>query len=170
VLETARLRLRRLRHDDLDTVARWNADPRVMRSMGRGPMSRAETAAAFRRYERHWEEHGFGLLGVEDRETGTLIGRSGVQYHRAWPHDPEVGWALDPAWWGGGRATEAGRACVEWAFATLAIPRLVSITTEDNRPSLRVMEKLGFRLLERRHDEELGLTLWIHALTNGVPQ
>jgi hypothetical protein len=28
------------------------------------------------------------------------------------------------------------------------------------------MEKLGFRLLDTKRDEELGLTLWIHALTN----
>ena len=167
LLETERLRLRRLRDDDLETVARWNADPLFMRYMGRPPMSRAETAAAFRRYERHWEDHGFGLLAVEDRDTGTLIGRSGVQYHRAWPHDPEVGWALDPAWWGAGRATEAGGACVDWAFRTLAIPRLVSITTEDNLPSRRVMEKLGFALLECKDDEDLGLTLWIHALSVG---
>jgi RimJ/RimL family protein N-acetyltransferase len=34
-LQTARLRLRRWRDDDLATLARWNADPVVMRHMGR---------------------------------------------------------------------------------------------------------------------------------------
>ena len=135
-----------------------------MRHMGRSPLSRAETAAALRRYERHWEEHGFGLLAAEDRETGALVGRTGVQYHRSWPHDPELGWSFDPGWWGRGLATEAGTACRDWAFATLPIERLVSITVEDNLASRRVMEKLGFRLLETVDDEQLGLTLWVHEL------
>jgi RimJ/RimL family protein N-acetyltransferase len=165
VLETERLRLRRFREDDLDTLARWQADPRFMRHMGRPAMSRAESATALRRYERHWQEHGFGLLALDDRETGALVGRSGVQYHRQWPHDPEVGWGVDPELWGRGLATEAGAACVRWAFDALGCTRLVSICTPENLASRRVMTKLGFGLLERRRDERLGLTLLIHALT-----
>ena len=60
-LETARLRLRRWRDEDLPTLARWNADPVVMRHMGRGSMTLEESAAALDRYRRHWDEHGFGL-------------------------------------------------------------------------------------------------------------
>ena len=137
---------------------------RFMRHMGRGSFSREETAASLRRYDAHWDEHGFGLLAVEDRQSGTLIGRSGVAYHRAWPHDPEVGWGFDPEWWGRGLATEAGAACIRWAFEDLALTRLVSICTEHNVVSRRVMEKLGFRLLETVPFAELGLVLWVHAL------
>jgi RimJ/RimL family protein N-acetyltransferase len=136
-----------------------------MRHLGRPRLSRAETLTALRRYERHWEQHGFGLLAVEDRRTGRLIGRSGVQYHASWPADPEVGWALDPEHWGRGLATEAGAACVRWSFDELGHTRVVSICTEENVASRRVMEKLGFALLERRHDRRLGLELWVHALT-----
>jgi RimJ/RimL family protein N-acetyltransferase len=170
VLETERLRLRRFRDDDLDTVARWNADALFMRHMGRPPMTRAESAAASRRHEAHWDEHGFGLFAVDDRATGTLVGRAGVQYHRAWPQDPEVGWSFDPAWWGRGLATEAGAACVGWAFGELDLSRVVSITVEDNLASRRVMEKLGFHLLETRDDDQLALTLWIHALSRPPKQ
>jgi RimJ/RimL family protein N-acetyltransferase len=127
-------------------------------------MTRDESAESVARYTAHWRDHGFGLLAVEDRETGTLIGRSGVAYHRMWRHDPEVGWGVDPDWWGRGLATEAGRACVEWGFGELGFERLVSITTEDNLPSRRVMAKLGFRLLEQRRDPRLDLVLWIHSL------
>ena len=164
VLETERLLLRRWRDDDLDTLARWNADPRFMRHMGRGPMTREESAAALAHYRNHWREHGFGILAAEDRGTGTLVGRTGVQYHRAWPHDPEVGWAFDPGWWGRGLATEAGAACVRWAFGELGFERVVSITVEENLTSRRVMEKLGFALLTTKPDPALGITLWIHAL------
>jgi len=114
-------------------------------------------------WERHWEERGFGLLAVEDRETGALIGRSGVQYHTLWPADPEVGWAFDPDWWGRGLATEAGAACVGWAFRELGLDRVVSIAHPANVASRRVMEKLGFRLVAERVSEVWGRLL-VHAL------
>jgi RimJ/RimL family protein N-acetyltransferase len=111
----------------------------------------------------HWEAHGFGPLAVEDKQTGRLIGRSGLAYHRMWPDDPEAGWWVDPGWWGRGIATEAGAASVQWGFAALGLPRLVSICREANLVSRRVMEKLRFSLLTRLHDPELDLELLIHA-------
>jgi RimJ/RimL family protein N-acetyltransferase len=148
VIETGRLALRRFRADDRSTVARWNADPDFTRNLA-GVQTREQSDEAFDRWERHWQEHGFGLLAVEWRETGELIGRVGPQFHRYWPSDPEVGWALDPGWWGRGIATEAGAAAVAWAFGDLGCARLVSITTEANTASRNVMAKLGFQLHER---------------------
>ena len=124
-------------------------------------LSREQSDEAFDRWPRHWAEHGFGLLAVEWRETGELIGRVGPQYHRYWPADPEVGWALDPAWWGRGIATEAGAAAVAWV-GELGFARVVSITTEPNLASRKVMAKLGFTL-HAVVESEWG-PLWIHAL------
>jgi RimJ/RimL family protein N-acetyltransferase len=161
VIETERLALRRFRDEDRDTVARWNADLDFTRHLS-GVQTREQSDQAFDRWRRHWDAHGFGLLAVEWSETGELIGRVGPQFHRVWPHDPEVGWALDPSWWGKGIATEAGTAAVAWAFGELNYPRVVSITTEANLASRNVMAKLGFRLHERL-PSEWG-ELWIHLL------
>jgi RimJ/RimL family protein N-acetyltransferase len=161
VIETERLALRRLTDADRDTIARWNADPDFTRHLA-GIQTREQSDAAYDRWQRHWDEHGFGLLGVVWRETGELIGRAGPQFHRFWPHDPEIGWALDPVWWGRGIATEAGRASVDWAFGALGFARVVSITTEANVASRNVMQKLGFALLTTV-PSEWGL-LWVHAL------
>ena len=161
MIETERLLVRRFADADRDTVACWNADPDFTRHLA-GLQTRVQSDEAFDRWQRHWAEHGFGLLAVVWRETGELIGRTGPQFHRVWPHDPEVGWALDPAWWGRGLATEAGAASVEWAFGALDYPRVVSITTEANLASLNVMAKLGFRLHERVASE--WGELWVHAL------
>ena len=160
MIETARLRLRRFPDDARTTVARWNADPEFTRYLA-GVQTRAQSDEAFDRWQRHWDEHGFGLLAVEWLETGELIGRVGPQYHRYWPADPEVGWALDPAWWGRGLATEAGAAAVEWGHGELGYERLVSITVEANTASRNVMHKLGFELLEVL-PSEWG-PLWVHA-------
>jgi RimJ/RimL family protein N-acetyltransferase len=163
VIETERLVLRQFEPGDLETLVRWNADELFTRHLA-GVLTREQTVQAFERWQRHWEEHGFGGLAVVDRASGVLIGRTGPQYHRAWPHDPEIGWALDPAWWGRGLATEAGAASVAWAFGPLGFDRVVSITTEANAASRRVMEKLGFALHEVVPFPELDLDLWVHAL------
>jgi RimJ/RimL family protein N-acetyltransferase len=165
VIETDRLHLRRFADADRNTVAGWNAQPAFTRHLA-GVQTRAQSDEAFDRWERHWEERGFGLLAVVWRESGELIGRVGPQYHRMWTHDPEVCWALDPAWWGRGIATEAGRAAVDWGFGELGYARLVSITTDANIASQNVMAKLGFGL-HRRVPSEWGL-LRVHLRVRGA--
>jgi RimJ/RimL family protein N-acetyltransferase len=165
VLETARLRLRVWRADDLEPLARLNADPLVMCNMGHGPMSLDETRRQLDRFRRHWHDHGFGLWAVEDKTSGAFLGRIGLSYHAVWPDDPEVGWFLDSRVWGRGLATEGGEAAVRYGFETLGADRLVSICIEENHASRRVMEKLGFTYLTSRRYERLNLDLWIHALS-----
>lgn len=165
-LETARLRLRGWHPDDLERLACLNADPLVMRHMGRGPMSPGETRKQLERLRNHWETHGFGVWAAEDKATGALVGRIGLSYHAVWPDDPEVGWLLDPAVWGQGLATEGGAAAVRYGFEELGATRLVSICTPENVASRRVMEKFGFTFLAERIHPELGIKLWVHALTD----
>jgi RimJ/RimL family protein N-acetyltransferase len=162
-LETPRLRLRRWRADDLDTLARWHVDPELMRHMGRLSFTREEMEADLERYERHWSEHGFGLWATEEKESGDLIGRVGLAYHRVWPSDPEVGWLIDRPWQARGLATEAGEACLRYGFDELGFERIVSICTAENVPSRRVMEKLGFRPWQRIHDPKVDLELLLHV-------
>jgi RimJ/RimL family protein N-acetyltransferase len=161
LIETERLLLRRGTAADLDTIARWNADPEFTRHLA-GVQTRAQTEEAYDRWERHWQAHGFGMLMIEWKETGAPIGRTGPQFHRSWPDDPEVGWGVDSAWWGKGIATEAGAASVAWGFGELGFTRLVSITTEPNAASRAVMAKLGFQL-HRRIPSEWG-ELMVHVL------
>jgi RimJ/RimL family protein N-acetyltransferase len=166
ILQTERLVLRRFTGGDVDTLAAWLADPDFTRYLG-GVRDRAASEELFERIETHWAEHGFGALAVTDRETGELIGRGGVAFHRLWPHDPEVGWWIAPAWQGRGLATEAGAEAVAWAFGELGFARLVSISLEENLASRAVMAKLGFALLERV-PSEWG-ELWVHALDKSEP-
>jgi RimJ/RimL family protein N-acetyltransferase len=163
---TARLRLRLWRDEDLDRLAELNADPRVTRWLTPtgGPISREETAAQIARYRRHWDEHGFGVWAVEERETDALVGRIGLQYHRFWPHDPELGWKLDPAVWGRGYATEGGAAGLRHAFETLGRDRVVSIIHPRNLPSTRVAERLGFAPNDHVDWPDGGLALDVYAI------
>ena len=59
-----------------------------------------------------------------------------------------------------------GAACVGWAHGPLGFARVVSITTEANLASRRVMAKLGFtfltRFATRSSASSSGCTGWMH--------
>jgi RimJ/RimL family protein N-acetyltransferase len=58
-----------------------------------------------------------------------------------------LGYALSPAYWGHGYATEAARAMVRYAFQEMKLPRLLAETSEENTRSQNVMRRLGMRLV-----------------------
>jgi RimJ/RimL family protein N-acetyltransferase len=107
------------------------------------PADREESLRQSERFAAHWDEHGYGLWAVEERESGRFVGRIGLSHHRLWPQDVETGWALDPAVWGRGYATEGGRAALDYAFRTLGRERVVSIVHPENAASIAVMTRLG---------------------------
>jgi RimJ/RimL family protein N-acetyltransferase len=148
-IETDRLLLRQWREGDLDAFARICAHPEVMRYMGRGTMTREQTAASIERFVRHWEEHGYGLWAVEFKASGAFIGRIGLLYHEDWPEGErktEVGWLLDRSFWGRRLATEGALASIRYGFKELELERIISIALPQNVTSRRVMEKLGMTL------------------------
>jgi RimJ/RimL family protein N-acetyltransferase len=55
----------------------------------------------------------------------------------------EVGFRLDPDFWGRGLATEGGRAALKFGFDGLGLDEIVSIYEPRNVASGRVMEQLG---------------------------
>src|SRR5207245_9356572 len=57
-LQTPRLRLRRVRPDDLADLAALHNHPQVAVTLG-GPRTDAEAAAYLRRQLDHWDRHGF---------------------------------------------------------------------------------------------------------------
>jgi [ribosomal protein S5]-alanine N-acetyltransferase len=98
-----------------------------------------------------WELRGTGQWALEDRATGTFIGRTGLHWPERsdWP-GVEVGWALHPRHWGYGYATEAGGRAVEYGFETVGRDELFSLILPPNTASQAVARRLGFHLVEER--------------------
>lgn len=146
-LLTARLRLRAWRESDLEPFAAMNADPCVTRLLSRA-LTRAESDALAAQAQSQIEVHGWGLWAQELRESGAFIGFLGLavpSFHAHFTPCVEIGWRLARPCWGAGLATEAGHACLQFAFERLALPEVVSFTVPENRRSRAVMERLGMR-------------------------
>ena len=97
---------------------------------------------------RSYEEHGFGLWAVVLKETTQFVGQCGLLLQRdvAGRDEPEIGYALLREHWNKGLATEAARACRDFAFGTLGRTHLVSLIDPANRASKRIAEKVGMTL------------------------
>ena len=144
-LSTPRLRLRPWTDADLGPFASLNADPLVMRHMP-GVLSAEKSTAMAARVRRHFEEHGWGLWAVEVAGGEPFIGFVGlmhVPFEAHFTPAVEVGWRLAAGHWGHGYATEGARAALHYAFGTLGLREVISMTVQANERSWRVMERLG---------------------------
>lgn len=171
VRTTARLRLRPFRDDDLPAFAALNADPRVMEFLGGRPMSREASDAMARWANRLHAEEGIGLLAVERRADGALLGMCGLHHLDWFPGDVEIGWRLAPEHWGNGYASEAAAAWLGYGFGELGLPRVVSTTDPPNARSIAVMHRLGMTFAGEAEGEEDGerFPVVVHAIDRGGP-
>ncbi|MGZ8630011.1 MAG: GNAT family N-acetyltransferase [Actinomycetota bacterium] len=143
---TERLRLRPFRADgaDLEPMLLVLGDPHSMRFYP-APFDRDRTHAWIDGQLERYERDGFGLLVIEDKSTGAVIGDCGPTVQEADGESfVELGWHVLAARQRQGIATEAGGACREAAFASLEVPFLISLIRPENAPSRLVAEKLGF--------------------------
>jgi ribosomal-protein-alanine N-acetyltransferase len=142
-LETGRLRLRPLAPADAVALNDIQSDPAHMRFYPH-PLSLQETRAWIDRTLERYERDGFGLLAVEDRETGAFLGNVGPVVQRVDDVDEvELGWSITPARARQGIATEAAIACRDWAFSVTPVDHLISLVMPANTPSRGVALKLG---------------------------
>jgi len=156
IVETERLILRGFKLDDFDAYSALWSDPEVTRHIGDGSVkSREEAWTSFLRHAGHWQMLGFGSWNVEEKATGRPIGYIGFnERHRdrgtAYDALPEVGWMFARSASGKGYATESLDAVLQWGRANLGAVRVVAVVAPDNIASLRVAEKCGFEIAERR--------------------
>jgi ribosomal-protein-alanine N-acetyltransferase len=109
-------------------------------------LTRAESDGLVDRFEAHFERHGFGLWAVEVIDHAPFIGFVGLAVPPFDAHFTpcvEIGWRLAAEFWGRGYATEAARACVDFAFRQADMTELVSMAVPQNVRSRQVMERLG---------------------------
>ncbi len=150
VIETERLRLRGHRMEDFAPCAAMWADPVVTRYFGGKIFTEEEVWTRVLRYVGHWQWMGFGYWAVEEKATGRFAGELGfADYKREIQPSiqgiPEAGWVLASDAHGKGYATEAVRAVVEWGERRFGNVETVCLIHPDNRASIRVAEKCGYR-------------------------
>lgn len=169
VIETPRLRLDCWRQTDWESFLPIAADPEVMRYVMRGqPWDETQVRQFIDAEIASQTRHGFCRFAVRRKSDDQLIGFCGLK-QPSQSGFVEIGWRLGRAYWGQGYATEAARQVVQFAFATLGLPRLVAFIQLPNLPSRWIAEKLGmqYRAEVLRDD---GIRRACYVLTNPQPR
>jgi RimJ/RimL family protein N-acetyltransferase len=143
-IETVRLLGSRIGPGDLERLRALYQDPGVAATLG-GLRDDAWVAERLAFELGHWERYGFGAWIFRERGSGAFVGRGAVRHAQVLDGDQiELGYAIVPAFWGGGIATEMAGAMVEVARDQLSLPELAAWTLTTNHASQRVLEKTGF--------------------------
>jgi len=155
-LESERTVLRPLEERDLDALFAIFSDPEVTRYWSepawRDPGRAAEYLAEIRA---HFAERSLFQWGVARRADDRVVGTATLFQIDPVHRRGEIGFALARSAWGEGLMSATLRALFDFAFGELGLHRLEADVDPRNEPSLRLLERLGFRreglLRERYH-------------------
>jgi RimJ/RimL family protein N-acetyltransferase len=143
ILETSRLRLRELTLDDADALEVVLGDPVAMQHYPAAFDRKGVEGWIAQNLERYRRD-GHSLWAMLLKDSGTLIGDCGCALQEVeGKTEIEIGYHVRRDLWGRGYATEAARACMEYAFTKLGAGRVISMVRPENVPSRRVAEKNG---------------------------
>ena len=143
VIETQRLQLREMTPADRPALCRILQDSEVMYAYN-GPFSDEEVDEWLERQLARYRQYGYGLWAVVLKATGEMIGQCGLTLQQWNGREMlEVGYLFQRSYWHQGYATEAARACMDYAFGTLNSPIVCSIIRDNNLPSQQVALRNG---------------------------
>jgi len=169
-LETERLCLRRVTLADADLLlAVWN-DPAFIRNVGdRGIRTISEAIEAMESGAlKLYADFGYGPYAMVRKADGSRLGICGL-FKRDNLDFPDIGFGVLPDYCGQGYASEASFAVMAHARDDLKIETLTAIVSQDNAPSIGLIEKLGLVFVKMitmpGEDEEI--CLYSKALGRG---
>ena len=144
-IETKRLYLRPFIPQDLAQLHEFYGDEKVMRYIGKGPRTKEETQQELNRFIADWQKHNLSPFAAIHKQTGKLIGRSGLYLNQRSPY-PQLGYVLHRDYWHQGFATEVAKASLNYGFNTRNFPHIHGFVMLENNVSHHILEKLGMWL------------------------
>lgn len=147
MLETARLKLRRLSIHDAGDIFDYASDPDVSKYV---LWEHHRTIADSKSYLKHvlflYEKGIPASWGIVLKEDNKLIGTGGFQWWSVADSKAEVGYVISKSYWNKGCMTEALEEILRFGFEQMALERIEAKCFIQNAASERVMEKCGMKL------------------------
>ncbi|PSR56466.1 GNAT family N-acetyltransferase [Adhaeribacter arboris] len=151
--ETERFLLREILPEDEAGLFLLDSDPEVHTFLGNKPITRVEQARKNLQFIRQqYAENGIARWAVIDKNTNEFLGWSGLkritQTINNHTNYYDLGYRFLKKHWGKGYATETAQATLYYAFHQLNLPEVFAMADIQNTGSRKVLEKVGFTLLE----------------------
>lgn len=144
IAETPRLKIREIKVEDVARLYELYSDERITQYME--PLFRdpgQETAYTREYIKNVYGFYGYGMWIIENKETGQVIGRAGLEYKEGFD-GLELGFMLGVDYQHKGYAYEACSAVLRYGISELGQNRYYALTDEQNAASVSLCRRLGF--------------------------
>lgn len=146
IAETQRLKIREITVNDVARLYELYCDESITRYMEPLFEDPQQELAYTKEYIKNvYGFYGYGMWVIEEKKSGQVIGRAGLEYKEGF-EGLELGFMLGVNYQHKGYAYEACRAVLDYGVHVLEQSCYYAIVHEDNIPSRRLCERLGFVL------------------------
>ncbi len=144
MIQTSRLQLRQFVLEDAAFILALLNTPGWLKYIGDRSVHTELDATRYlaERLIPSYREHGFGFYCVVQKTDQTPIGMCGFA-KRPYLDEPDLGFALLPAYSGQGFAVEAAEACLLYG-KQLGLKEVTAFTLPTNIRSIKLLERVGF--------------------------
>jgi len=148
VIETDRLRIRKLIDNDAHHFLALNSDPKVVEFTGNDSFANhGEALAKIKEIQdEHYNARGYGRWAVIHKAEGEFMGWCGLKYRKQ-EGEIDLGYRFRRKFWKQGYGSEAASACLEYGHNDLGLEEIVATALIGNKGSIGVMKKIGMNFL-----------------------
>ncbi len=152
-IETPRLIIRELLPEDEQGMYEMDSDPEVHTYLGNRPYTDiAQSRENIDFVRQQYIDNGIGRWAVTLKDTGEFVGWTGFKLMTEKVNGHvghyDFGYRHTRKHWRKGYAYEAAQAALDYGIDVLGIKNIYAMTDVNNAGSRRILEKLGFRLVE----------------------
>jgi RimJ/RimL family protein N-acetyltransferase len=173
ILETERLLMREMCHEDAEALFEMDSNPNVHKYLWKKPFTTIDEIHNYIDFIRNqYITNKIGRFSTIIKDTNELIGWTGIKYiddhvENGNTNFYDYGYRLNEKFWNKGFATEASKAWLAYGFNQMNIQEMNAYTHAENGASNHVLQKVGFNFIENYPDEH-GVTWKWWQLKNSV--
>jgi len=145
-LVTKRLTIRPIKPEDKNEVFEYRSDREVNKYQGWIPANLPEVETFIGKLSGHINEPGtwFQFVIIEN-EIQKIIGDLGIHFIDKEGKQAEIGITLNKDFQNKGYATESVKKVIDYLFKDLNKHRIIASVDPENKNSIRLLERIGFR-------------------------
>lgn len=145
-LETTRLIIRPIRIEDKLEIFEYRSDRETNKYQGWIPTTLLDVEIFIRRISKQVDEpETWFQFVIMEKETQKLIGDIGIHFFDRENKQAEIGCTLNKKFQNKGYATESIKRVIDYLFKELRKHRIIASIDPDNKNSIRLVERIGFR-------------------------
>ena len=145
LIETERLRLRKISRKDVNEIFFLRSDKRVLHYLDKAPAKTKKDAYDFIKIVHDAEKNVDGITwGITLKNIEKIIGTIGFWRMQKEHYRAEIGYILHPDYWGKGITQEAITVVIKYGFEVMKLHSIEANVNPDNAASIRLLEKNGF--------------------------